>query len=148
MENNNLTIYCNLEGVLGIREACGYDACPVDGRCDHCKQPVKVARLKQPSQKPNTKSVEEHDCEFFLVTDVAVHSCECERITVSDGMLTVEYVPLKQYQALQASRSVAVVEPDTKEEQEQIWDEIIDTLKRGSYFAGDIIKSKYNISRK
>jgi hypothetical protein len=43
----------------------------------------------------------EHDCEFFLTTDVCVHSCECEHVTVSDASTSIEYVPLKKYQVLQ-----------------------------------------------
>lgn len=51
------------------------------------------------------KTRPEHDCEFFLTTDVCVHSCECENITVSDSSLSVEYVPLKKYQVLQSENS-------------------------------------------
>jgi hypothetical protein len=48
------------------------------------------------------REIPEHDCEFFLTTDVAVHSCECENVTVSCGLSSIEYVPLKKYQALQS----------------------------------------------
>lgn len=44
----------------------------------------------------------DHDCEFFLTTDVAVYSCECEHIEVSDKSISIEYVPLKKYQVLQS----------------------------------------------
>jgi hypothetical protein len=48
------------------------------------------------------REIPDHDCEFFLTTDVVVHSCECENVTVSDGLSSIEYVPLKKYQALQS----------------------------------------------
>lgn len=43
----------------------------------------------------------EHDCEFFLVTDVAVHACECDHILVSDNNTQKEYVPIEKYASLQ-----------------------------------------------
>jgi hypothetical protein len=50
----------------------------------------------------SNKEVSEHDCEFFLTTDVCVHSCECEHVTVSDNSISIEYVPLKKYQSLKS----------------------------------------------
>lgn len=39
-----------------------------------------------------------HECEFFLMTDIAVHGCECGRVTVSGGA-SIEYVSVEIYQA-------------------------------------------------
>src|SRR5690606_30158874 len=51
--------------------------------------------------KQNTFPQPEHDCEFFLVTDVAVHACECDHILVSDNSTQKEYVPIEQTASLQ-----------------------------------------------
>jgi len=47
------------------------------------------------------REIPEHDCEFFLTTDVCVDSCECEYVTVSNASTLIKYVPLKKYQVLQ-----------------------------------------------
>jgi hypothetical protein len=41
----------------------------------------------------------EHDCEFFLITNVAVYACECDPHHIEiDGQ---EYVPIEKLQSLQ-----------------------------------------------
>jgi len=52
----------------------------------------------------------QHDCEFFLTSDVTVYSCKCEHITVSDKSISIEYVPLKKYQVLQSQLSSITTE--------------------------------------
>jgi hypothetical protein len=52
-----------------------------------------------PEQSPMIEKEVKHDCEFFLTTDVAVHSCECDWITVSDNSTVQVYVPLTQFES-------------------------------------------------
>lgn len=49
-----------------IEDACAHDSCPVDGMCEHCKEPVKVAILL-----PENETQEDQEALLDeLVTDI------------------------------------------------------------------------------
>ena len=56
------------------------------------REELKESKMNLQSSNPiNT----EHECEFFGMTDIAVHGCECGNIIVSGLGASEEYTPIK-----------------------------------------------------
>lgn len=67
-----------LQCSIQIGEACAHDSCPVDAGCEHCKEPMQVARLIPEAKEESlfdvlinsgnftAPKVEESDCTFII----------------------------------------------------------------------------------
>lgn len=63
--NNKFAVQVNLtpntfysfeyDGKVDVCETCGHDSCHYYGMCDHCKEPIKVARLVTEKEETNKK---------------------------------------------------------------------------------------------
>lgn len=61
-------------------------------KCICCGNVIEVKKIE--TRMSETK---EHECEHFLMTDIAVHGCECGNIIINSDK---EYVEKKEYDEL------------------------------------------------
>lgn len=92
---------------------------------------IELPTLPAPTVATDNKT-KEHDCEFFLVTDVAVYACECDphHILIDNQ----EYIP---------------VASPVEEEQEELWMEAINLIDMTTQNrAVEMLKEKFILTRK
>jgi hypothetical protein len=101
--------------------------------------------VKQETEIKEEKTEPLHECESFLITDVAVHECECGLITVSGNGHHREYTPVDKVEE----------KTEKQEDQESLFDEMLSMYlsqihdkKASGYEACKHVRELFTITRK
>lgn len=91
-----------------VIEACTHESCPVDAGCEHCKEPVKVARFKVPAPTVATDNSGEPKGERInRICAEILHLDEVSFVIVKDWILTYKD---NFHDVL--SKSIKAIDPD------------------------------------
>jgi hypothetical protein len=75
----------------------------------------KINEIKNKKVEPEKTDVsKEHECEHYLLTDVAVHCCECGSVTVSGFGATTEYIEKDKHEKELADLRATITDLEKK----------------------------------
>lgn len=78
-------VYGPFNCMYRIEDACAHESCPVDGMCEHCKEPVKVAILL-PEKEPQEDQEDIFDEVFCRYFDIIYRDSKSMHDAVSELM--------------------------------------------------------------